>query len=335
MNPLADLETTPWSYDFHAALRRIDCAYPDRPQSGHAARPAEEPVRIGQDPSLSFAPAPIQSFRLPVGDRTGRLRVAFLGLFGTQGPLPLHLTEFARDRMRGVGDRTFAAFVDMFQHRMFMLFHRAWGASQPTVGQDRPHNNPFARYVAALCGLGSPSLLGRDPLPDHAKLQFVGRLMHPARNAQGLQAMVGAYFGLPVEIEEFTGDWLELPPENRWRLGYSTDVSQLGSTSIVGRRVFQRAQKFRIVLGPLERPEFQSLLPGTPKLTRLAHFVRTYIGDELTWDVKLVLKPEERRQLALGKGGSRLGYDSWLGGNHAAGVGTEELIVEPPPVSRQ
>jgi type VI secretion system protein ImpH len=332
MNPLAELETEPWTFDFHAALRRVDCAYPDRPQSGHAARPAEEPLRVGQDPSLSFSPAPIQGFRLPTAERSGRLRVAFFGLFGTQGPLPLHLTEHARDRMRGVGDRTFAAFVDMFHHRMFMLFHRAWSASQPTVGQDRPATNPFMRYIGALCGLGSPSLLGRDPLPDHAKLQFVGRLMNPARNAQGLRAMVKAYFGLPAEIEEFAGDWLELPPENRWRLGYSADVSELGKTSIVGRRVFQRTQKFRVVLGPLERRDFQSLLPGTKRLETLAHLVRTYVGDELTWDVRLVLRPEERRQLALGRG-SRMGYDTWLGGNHAAGVGTEELVVDPPRLS--
>ena len=73
---------------------------------------------------------------------------------------------------------------------------------------------------------------------------------------------------LPVHIEEFSGDWLTLPPENRWRLGYSADVSQLGSTSIVGRRVFQRAHKFRVVLGPLRRSDFQSLLPGSPRLSR-------------------------------------------------------------------
>lgn len=332
MNPLAELETEPWNFDFHTALRRLDQAYPDRPQSGHAARPAEEPVRVGQDPSLTFAPAPIRSFRLPTAERTGRLRVAFLGLFGPQGPLPLHLTEHARDRMRGVGDRTFAAFVDMFHHRMFMLFHRAWAASQPTVGQDRPDTNPFARYLGALCGLGSPSLLGRDPIPDHAKLQFVGLLMHPGRNASGLRSMVQAYFGLPCQVEEFAEDWLELPEENRWRLGYSADVSQLGKTSIMGRRVYQRAHKFRLVLGPLDRPDYDSLLPNKQRLKTLAHLVRSYIGDELKWDVKLVLKPQQRRQLALGRG-SRMGYDTWLGARHEAGVGTEELDVEPPQLS--
>lgn len=329
MNPLAELETEPWSFDFHAALRRLDCAYPDRPQSGHAARPAEEPVRVGQDPSLAFAPAPIQSFRLPTAERSGRLRVAFLGLFGPQGPLPLHLTEHARDRMRGVGDRTFAAFVDMFHHRMFMLFHRAWAASQPTVGQDRPDTNPFTRYLGALCGLGSPSLLGRDPIPDHAKLQFVGLLMHPGRNAAGLRSMLQTYFQLPCEVEEFTEDWLELPPENRWRLGHSAEVSQLGKTSIMGRRVYQRAHKFRLVLGPLDRADYNSFMPDKERIQTLAHLVRTYLGDELAWDVRLVLKPEQRRQLALGRGG-RMGYDTWLGRKREASVGTEERVFEPP-----
>lgn len=329
MKALAELESQPWAFDFHTALRRIECAFPDRPSSGLAAHPAEEPVRLGQDPSLSFAPAPIVSYRAPTAERVGRLKVAFLGLFGPNGPLPLHLTEHARDRMRGVGDRTFAAFVDLFHHRMLLLFHRAWAASQPTVGQDRPETNPFAQYLGSLCGLGSPGVLGRDAIPDHAKFQFVGRLMSPARNAQGLEAMIGSYFGLPVTIEEFSGDWLELPPENRWKLGYSPDVSALGMTSIVGRRVFQRTQKFRVVLGPLTRPDFQGMLPGGARLDTLAHLVRAYVGDELAWDLRLVLSPEERHQLALGRG-NRLGYDAWLGGNHAAGVGTEELVVEPP-----
>jgi type VI secretion system protein ImpH len=329
MKPLAELESQPWSFDFHTALRRIDCAFPDRPLTGEALRPVEEPVRLGQDPSLSFAPAPIVSFRQPTSERPGRLKVAFLGLFGPNGPLPLHLTEHARDRIRGVGDRTFAAFVDLFHHRMLLLFHRAWAMGQPTVGQDRPASNPFARYLGSLCGLGTPNVLERDLIPDHAKLQFVTYLMSPARNAEGLKAMIGAYFGLPVAIEEFSGDWLELPEENRWRLGHSPDVSALGSTSIVGRRVFQRTQKFRVVLGPLTRPDFQGMLPGTQQLESLAQLVRAYVGDELAWDLRLVLSPEERRQLALGRG-SRLGYDAWLGGNYAAGVGTEELVVAPP-----
>lgn len=333
MRALLELETEPWSFDFHAALRRIECAFPDRPTAGEALHPGEEPVRLGQDPSLAFAPAPIQSFRPPTHERAGRLKVAFLGLFGPQGPLPLHLTEHARDRIRGVGDRTFAAFVDLFHHRMLLLFHRAWAESRPTVGQDRPEANPFARYVGSLCGLGSPQLLGRDPLPDHAKLQFVGRLMSPARNAQGLQAMIAAFLDLSATIEEFAGDWLELPADNRWKLGYSGDVSALGMTSIVGKRVFQRTQKFRVVLGPLTRHDFQGMLPGSERLNTLAHLVRTYVGDELSWDVKLVLNPEERHQLALGRG-SRLGYDAWLGGGNAAGVGTEELVIEPPSLGQ-
>ena len=329
MKALSELESRPWTYDFHSALRSIECAFPDRPAVGHANRPSEEPVRIGQDPSLAFSPSPISAFRAPNNERPGRLRVAFLGLFGPNGPLPLHLTEHAQNRVRGVGDRTFAAFVDLFHHRMLSFFHRAWAASQPTVEQDRPETNPYASYIGSLCGLGMSSLLNRDGIPDHAKLQFVSRLMSPCRNADGLEAMIDSYFGLPVQLQEFVGDWLEIPEENRWRLGYSRDVSMLGKTSVAGKRVYERSQKFRVVLGPLRRQDFQSLLPGTQRLLTLAQLVRAYVGDELAWDVRLVMAPEERHQLALGRG-SRLGYDAWLGGNHAAGVGVEDLLVEPP-----
>ena len=80
--------------------------------------------------------------------------------------------------------------------------------------------------------------------------------------------------------------------------------------------------------------EFQSLLPGSPRLSKLAQLVRAYVGDELNWDALLMLHPEERRQLALGRG-NRLGYDAWLGKSDQAGVGTEELVVEPPTLHDQ
>jgi type VI secretion system protein ImpH len=330
---LEELELTPWVFDFHLALRRVDCAFPHRPSSGSARLPSEEPIRVGQDPSLAFAPAAIRSFVAPHGDAPGRLRVAFLGLFGPNGPLPLHLTEHALDRIRDADDPTFAAFVDLFQHRLLLFFQRAWAMCQPAVGQDRTNANPFVRYLGSLCGLGLPSMVGRDAIPHHAKIQFCARLMGNSRNAEGLEAIVREYFGLPAKLEEFVGEWLEIPSENRWRLGHSRDVSALGDSAVLGARSFQRGQKFRVALGPLKASDFHSFLPGTPRLAALAGLVRMYVGDELAWDVRLVHEPEERRQLQLGRGG-RVGYNTWLGNDRRAGVGIEDLVVEPPASPR-
>jgi type VI secretion system protein ImpH len=330
VTPLEELEEAPWAFDFHMALRQLDRSYPDRPSTGTARSPAEEPIRLGQDPSLAFAPAAIQAFEAPRNGGAGRMRVAFLGLFGTQGPLPLHYTEQARDSSRGAGDRTLAAFVDLFHHRLLAFFHRAWALSRPVVGQDRRDTNPFFRYMGSLCGLGFSSMQARDPLELRAKVQFVSRLSGNTRNAEGLVAILQEYFGVRVCIEEFIGEWLDIPTEYRWRLGHGRELSALGETTVAGARSFQRAQKFRVTLGPLGPRDFQSFLPGSQRLQALAALVRMYVGDELAWDVRLRHESEQRQPLRLGSS-SRIGYNSWLGAVYRPGVGVEDLLVPAPP----
>lgn len=90
----AELAHAPYRYDFYQTLRRLECLYDSKPRWGHAMRPLDEPVRLGQDPDLSFAPAPLSSFEVRDG-RVPRLQVRLFGLFGPNGPLPMHLTEYA------------------------------------------------------------------------------------------------------------------------------------------------------------------------------------------------------------------------------------------------
>ena len=52
---LAALEQHPDGFDLFQALRRVECAFPDRPRLGEALHAAEEPVRLAQEPSLAFA----------------------------------------------------------------------------------------------------------------------------------------------------------------------------------------------------------------------------------------------------------------------------------------
>lgn len=321
------LVEAPFGFDFHQAMRRLECAFRELPRWGEAAKPSEEPVRIGQEPSLAFAPSAVESFEAPTGDEPGRLRVAFFGLFGPQGPLPLHLTEYVRERMRHAGDRTLVAFADIFHHRMFALFHRAWSLTRPTATFDRPETDRFRAQVASLCGLGADSLIERDAWADRAKLKYAALLAASPKSAAGLRAIVSSFFELPVEIEEFIGQWLEIPADNRFMLGHSPEVSRLGRTTVLGGRVYDRNHKFRIALGPLSRPDFLRFLPGTPSLERLEALVRNYTGDELAWDVRLIPAPFAASQIKLGHHG-RLGWDSLVGEGHGANV-VSDVIVDP------
>jgi len=77
---------------------------------------------------------------------------------------------------------------------------------------------PYRQQVEAMAGYG---------IPDTDKLHFAGRLAPVSRNAEGLEAMIGEYFQVPVRVEPFVGLWVPLPPEARWRPALSPPFSRL------------------------------------------------------------------------------------------------------------
>jgi type VI secretion system protein ImpH len=267
-------------------------------------------VRLGQDPDLSFAPAPLASFDRGTDGRPPRLQVRLFGLLGPNGPLPIHITEYARDRLRQAGDATLSRFLDLFHHRFLALFYRAWAQAQPHVNHDRPADDHYAMYLGAFLGIAPAAFRARDTVPDLAKFFHVGALTRITRNAEGLRAILQHFFRVPVEIEEFVGDWLPLAPQQRTYLG--RDLAMLGVAAVVGRRVWDRQHKFRIWLGPLTLAQYSAFLPDGGQLRKLVDWVRLYMNFELRWDVRLLLKKEEVPQTRLGASG-RLGWTTWLG----------------------
>jgi type VI secretion system protein ImpH len=304
------LARAPYRYDFYQTMRRLECLYPDRPRWGCASRPVDEPVRLGQAPELSFAPAPLASFSPATATRPARLEVRLFGLMGPNGPLPFHLTEYARERLLHAGDATFSRFLDLLNHRFITLLYRAWAQGQPHVNRDRPDDDRFAVYIGSLIGVSTPALRGRDAVPDEAKLFHAGTLSRDVRNADGLAAILSDFFKVPLRIEEFVGQWLPLRDGDRVRLGGRG--ASLGQGTVLGGRVWDRQSKFRIHVGPLTRTQYERFLPGGPLLRTLVDWVRLYLSFELEWDVRLTLHRREVPHLAL-DGRSRLGWTTWLG----------------------
>ena len=249
----------------------------------------------------------------------------FFGLFGLDGPLPLHLTDYARDRTRNQRDPTFQHFADIFHHRTLSLFWRAWADSRPTISFDRPQDDRFATYVGSLLGIGLASHRDRDAMPDLTKLHFAGLLSNQTRHAEGLAAILCAFFDMPVRIECFIGGWLQLSAPDWSRLGEAPATATLGATAVLGSRVWSRQHKFRVVFGPLTLVEYLRLLPGGISFHRLIPIVRNYAGDTLDWDVNLHLRPEEVPATRLGVQG-RLGWTTWLMPRRSGAVATDLFL---------
>jgi len=306
-----DLHREPYRYGFYQALRRIESYYGNKPRIGASLRPAEDPVRFAQEPSMAFAPSTLSRFDYSHDGFPPRLSVLFFGLFGPNGPLPLHLTEYARERMRSEDDPTFPRFADIFHHRLLSLFYRAWANARPAASLDRPHDDYFSRFTGSLIGIGTRALRNRDEFDDDAKLFFSGRIGCQRRNAEGLLAILSYYFHVPVRLEQFIGEWLDMPARSQLRLGASPDTCLLGQTTTLGERVWECQHKFRVTFGPLSLTDYQRMLPGGESLRILIAIVRTYADDEYNWDVHLILDRCEVRPVQLGEFG-QLGWTTWM-----------------------
>ncbi|WP_339948163.1 type VI secretion system baseplate subunit TssG [uncultured Albimonas sp.] len=305
---LTALSDDPQAHHVYQALRLIEAAHPERPRLGRSTRPAQDPVRLGQEAELAFPPSTVAGFEAGEGEAPDRLTQRFFGLFGPNGPLPLHLTEHARDRLRNHRDPTFTAFADVFHHRMLSLLYRAWASGQPAPSFDRADDDPFGDKVAALSGHLGEGFVDRDAMPDLARRHLAGLLAAAPRSESGLSAILSRFFEAPVEIESFVGDWLHLEPHDRGRLGSAA----LGRDANLGAKVWSREARFRIRIGPLSLPDYERLLPGGESLRRLAALVRAFAGEALDWDLNLTLRREAVPPPALG-GGVRLGMTAWIG----------------------
>lgn len=334
-----ELHEAPWGHDFFHTLRRLENLHADRPRLGTARRPQDEALRLGQSPELSFAPAALHSAAGPTANSAGRIDVRFFGLFGPNGPLPLHLTEYARERLLHAGDAGFTRFADLFHHRLLLLFYRAWAQAQPTVSLDRGTDDRISAFIGSLVGIGTQALRNRDSADDHARLHFAGILSSPVRSAEGLAKMLSGVLQRPVQVEQFVGSWLPLPESERTRVGRNAlgerqhSGNCVGGGAVLGGAVWDRQHGFRIHVGPLDAKAFAALLPDGDNLPRIVPLVLHYVGEELHWDLRLVLDRDQVPATRPGIAG-RLGWTSWLG-QRGERPQDAHLVLTPGPAMQR
>jgi type VI secretion system protein ImpH len=325
------------THDLFAVLRTLEAARPDLPRVGRALRPGQESVRLGQEPSMAFPAGAVASVQeTSVGAQpsamksVARVLVHCFGMLGPNGPLPLHLTEYVWQRVKHHGDHSLARFLDLFHHRMLSLLYRAWADANPAVGHDRPETDRSPSQLGSFVGVGTAALRDQDALGDNCRRYYAGQLADPVAHPDGLRALIEEHLGVPTQVEEFVGEWAEIPPGSLWRmpdlaLGHAAQTGRLGLSTTLGSRVWLTQNRFRLVLGPLTRHQFNRVSPGGPDVAALTSLIRGYVGDGMRWDVRLRLFPEAVPCLQLGA--AIIGQTSWLWstGEHPQ----DDLIYEP------
>jgi type VI secretion system protein ImpH len=303
----------PWSFEFFQAVRLLALLQSSRSQVGQAANPAKEAVRFGANASLKFPPSQIHSLAQAEGSAP-RMEVNFIGVFGPLGVLPKYMTELVAQRVR-VGDTALREFLNIFNHRLTSFFYRAWEKHHFTVGYERDRTDPITRYLLALVGLGSPLLQNRQPVTDTLLVFYSGLFGLGSKPAVALEAAVGDYFNVDVEVEPFVGTWRKLDDQDQCFLEQSTESDMLGFGAVVGDEVWDRQSRVRLRIGPLTRARYEDFLPSGSAWPALRAVAKTFCGNDLEFEIQLILRQDDVPACRLGDpeaDGPALGWTSWI-----------------------
>jgi type VI secretion system protein ImpH len=313
----------PQTFDFFQAVRLLEAMYPDRGPIGEFGEPGNEPVRFQSETGVGFPASAIQDLEQSDGDDPAKMTVNFLGLTGPQGTLPLEYSLYIAQRAR-VGDDAMQEFFGLFDHRMVSLFYRAWARSRADVALqaklgDRDDDlaarrDWMTRHLLDLAGLGTPALRHKLPFDDTTLLHYVGLLSLPSRPAAALEQLLGDYFDVPVQVEQFVGAWYALEPTTQSSLGEGGMRVALGEGAVAGDEVWDQQARARIRIGPLARAQYDAFLPGGASHDALRALTRFFGNDQFDFEVQLVLARDDAPPLQLGADDAPipLGWTTWL-----------------------
>ncbi|PLP58043.1 type VI secretion system baseplate subunit TssG [Mesorhizobium loti] len=310
---LVEMEPLSENFDFFELLRRLEQR---QELFGHSGQAHREPARLGQHIRLSFSAREVVKFQEANDKAPARVTVANLGLFGPEGPMPLHLTRWVLDRLsqrwfsganaEQTSDTTFVDFVNVLQHRLMALYYRAWADANPAVQAERPVGGRVRAMLEAMAGIGLPGT--QDPELDTVRLRQAGSLANQVDGAERLTLFLATAFKVPVQIKEFVAAWIAMPTTLQTRLGNA--YATLGREATIGPRVFSRQSRIELRVGPLGLEDFKAFLPGEQRLALFKKAVRDMIGEALDVDLRIVLACEAVPPPRVGT--VQLGRTAWL-----------------------
>lgn len=335
----------PQRFEFFQAVRLLENAAAQSGRLGEHGRA----LRFRGNHALHFSGADIDA--VEENDASAErgalwsMRVNLLSLTGSDGVLPHHYTELLLQRLRA-RDETLRDFLDLFNDRIIELLFQAWRKYRlPMIYEShrlrrRRGRDPVTEALSALVGIGTPQLSERLPLDPEGLIGFGGIFARLIKSATGLENMLRHYLQLDIKVEQFQGQWLELPVDLRSRLpGGSLGGmnNQLGVNAMVGAHCWQLQSKFRVRIRHLTYAQLMELAPGSARMHNLKTLTQLVAGTELDFDIVLETAREDLPPVQLCDGQPRdsaeqppyqplLGWNTCLHGSRR-GRGPVDVVV--------
>jgi type VI secretion system protein ImpH len=285
-------------------------------------------IKVCPDLSLSFPENDVVSISQTGQDPdTYSVVTTFLGLYGSSSPLPTFYTE---DLLREAADDVTITrdFIDIINAPVYDLFFRCWAKYRLYYQLVESADPGALERLFCLIGIGSESI--KQCFPDaYSLLRYTGIVTQMPRSAEGLRCILSDFLNEPsIRIEQCILKDVEIPGDQRAILGVQAHC--LGEDSSLGSQVSDCKGQFRIHAGPLTAAVFQRMLPNQPSFQKVKELIWFYLDQPLSWDMELVVRPDEIRPACLGAvESSCLGYNCWLPSEDAI----EECTVRFQPAA--
>lgn len=283
--------------------------------------PSQEAILFRADPSLAFPCSDVKHLtENPYGQNV--MTTTFLGLAGSQSPLPgYYLEDIAWEAAQD--ESLVAEFLNMFSHRWTQFVWQIWRKYRYYVCFRNGGTDVFSQRMFALVGLGSPGVREKLAINHCKMLAYAGVLASPGRSPEVICNLISHCFDLPdVTVESWQLRKIDIPARHQNRLGvvekkrnrFFTHKSTLGRNFTLGARVPDRSGKFLICINNLSRERFLTLLPSGKNFEPLSMFVAFILRDQLAWDLRLGLSPEQASGMRLGdRKSTLLGWTTFIG----------------------
>lgn len=293
---------------FFQAILALEHLFPDSPALGHEGPASHELIRIRPSVSLSCPPSDLESIQ-PMGEQQIQVTATFLGLYGSDSPLPYTYSEHLAQISMDPGGHRVRAFLDMFHHRLYSLLYRAWRKSRliPTLSDEAGSGavDPLYDRVLALIGFSSKLGLGGDRLPrlSEARLQVLR-----ARTARGLELMLRQRLGYPCDVQQLQQRQVEIPASELTTVGQRH--CRLGQDMLMGSKVTD-CNQICVAVEATSFEMFEDLLPDADGRRDLDDVLNSYLRDPVDFAIEVTLAAEHVPSWQLGRQGA-LGRTVWL-----------------------
>ena len=215
----------------------------------------------------------------------------FMGLYGVDSPLPPYFNEMCL-KQDPCGE-VLRAFLDLLNHRNYILYFLAWLAFQPELQAE----NEFYNVIKGLSG---------DQVLEEG-FSLASYLAHD--NAMSLEALIQQLMpDVPVNIIEFCPGWESIEPIARIGDAHLA----LGDNTMLSDAFYDESSSIQIQIGPISKALAHKLMPEEKSGAFFVKILRKSIQKTVKFTLNLQVQIERSTHI-LGSHDLSLGRYAWLG----------------------